>query len=678
MRAQVSARCALAWTLFVTALAVIAVNLLAPQTSIADEGRRIPAKVSAQSSASGYGAELAVDGNDATLWVASLSPRASNNSVWFQLDLGKTRQVARLHWLAANGTPYPASAPKRYKVMVSADGTSWRTVTDTVTEGSNEPVGDVLLNTAGRYVRLETSQINDGTGWSLGLREIWVTEGRDTSSSSRWELRARMADDRIGLAWQKPAFATARTLKIYRSTVPTDDQGTLIASLDTARDEYVDTVPNWTPYYYRVQAVDSKGNVLGTSSKAAAFAHPVGKEPERVETFAFWYEAYKPSTYPDSTIKYIGNAPFVAGLRKEAAGDLKKFGIGVLPYITLYQTADWTAKFPTGAAFSLVESGIAPFAFYKSTAHFKGSPPGYVPTVFRRPGSIEYDPAAIQYTTCPNSVPFREKVFDFVSKQLAGGVYGFFVDNGYQDDIAASSVCQSTAHRHYYGDQLKSADAFIGMLMEMTCAVKKQNPNGMVIVNGGVPDRAEFYGLKLNDVMDGQLWESYLRSSHNTSGGHVFDWASVYKRSVEVEKAWFLNPPKRMFVLSYPWNRDEAFLCYATAKLTNLPWSANLGKADPEHKEFGGHFGAYPELIDLRLGLPENLNQFGGEKLGEVYVRHYQKGFVVVNPTDKVQKTTLPFSGRAKYYDVYAGKYLADKESVVLLSSESGRVYIYK
>jgi len=657
----------------------ILVGICSFSPAFAGEDNRLPAKASAQVSAPGYGPELAVDNNESTLWVASLTPSGSNNKVWFQLDLGRVKQVARLHWLAALGTPYPASAPKKYQVIVSSDGVNWKTALDTTAEGANEPSGDVLLNTNARYVRLVTIQVNDGTGWALGLREIWVTEGRETSASSyQWRMRAVMSDGRIVLSWQPPNDSRIKQLRIYRSSAPTDPVGKTIAKLGSSAREFSDIVPNWTPYFYWVQAIDSDGKALGISTKAAAFAHPATPPSERVETFAFWYEPYKPTVDTDRSVRHIGNAAFVVGPGAGVAADLAKTGTGVLPYITLYQTADWTGTFRVNADFTTVLEKIAPIAFFRPTLRFPGSPPGYVPTVFCRPGNPEYNPQSIQYTTCPNSKVFRDMVLARVNKQIAGGVLGFFVDNGYVDDIAALSVCQSTNHAHYYGDNLTSADAFLGMLMEITCILKKLNPHGIVMVNGGVPGRAEFYGLKLGNVCDGQLWEGYLRSSYSTPKEHIADWRTVYRRSVELEKAWHATPPRRMFVLSYPWNREEAFFCFATAKLCDLPWSAGLGINDPYHKQFGGHFGTYPELVNLRLGSPTDVRQYGGEKLGEVYVRRFERGVVVVNPTKQAQKVTLSLTGRNQCRDIYAKKDLSGEMIVVAMPPESGRVYLYK
>jgi hypothetical protein len=579
-----------------------------------------------------------------------------------------------LHWLAASGTPYPASAPKKYQILVSADGTTWRTILDAISEGPNERTGNVLLNTDARYVRLATTQVNDGSGWALGLREIWVTEGRDTAAA--WLMRAEKSNGRIMLTWQPPGDSRSKRLRVYRSNTPTDMKGSPIATLAASAQKYADAVPNWTPYYYWVAALDEQGGVLGTSNKVAAFARPADIPSQRVETFAFWYQPYIPTTNPDRSVRHIGNPSFVVGPRANDAADLAKNSVNVLPYITLYQTHDWTSKFRENQNPATVVEKIAPIAFFRKDVRFPGSPPGYVPSLFCRPDSPSYNPQSIQYTTCPNSKPFRDMVLARVKKMLADGAFGFFVDNGYRDDIAASAVCQSTGHQHYYGENLTSADAFLGLLMEITCEVKKQIPGGVVLVNGGVPGGVDFFGLKLSNVSDGLLWESYLRSSFNTPKEHVSDWGSVYRRSVELEKSRHDTAQPRMFVLSFPWNRDEAFFCYATAKLSNLPWSAGLGITDPGHKKFGGHFGTYPELVNIKLGAPVNSRQYGGEKIGGVHVRRYEKGFVVVNPSRGEQQLVLPATNFSKCLDVYANREIAGVGTVVSLPAESGRVYL--
>jgi hypothetical protein len=646
----------------------------------AAQGPRLKAVATAEKSAPGYGPELAVDGDEATLWIANLKAVPENNRVWFQLDLGSVKQVARLRWIAAQNTPYPASAPKEYRVLVSRDGARFTPVAVPPVEGANEPTGDVLLNTDARYVRLETTRVNDGSGWALGLREIWVTEGRDTSAGQRG-LRPRVTsrDGAVRLDWTLPAEVKAARLKLYRTEAPKEKPAAPLATLPGTARDYLDPIPNWTPRYYRLEAVGSDGKTVLESDLAAAVARPTGRAAAPVETFAFWYEPYRPSTGPDPSIKHIGDAPFVIGPGfQEAAADLKKLGKGLLPYVTYYQTAGWAGTFRKEEDPEKVREKIAPVAFYRKSLRYPDSPPGFVPGVFSRPGNVEYNPRAVQYTMCPNSAAFRQMALEHARKQLAGGASGFFVDNGYEDDVAASAVCESPFHEHYYGDDLTSADAFLGMLLEVSCEVKKRDPGGVVMVNGGVPGKSRYYGLGLGDVCDGQLWESYLRSSYQTPKEHVYDWQSVYTRSVELEKAGNATPPRKMFVLSYPWDRNEAYFCYATAKLCNLPWSASLGRSDPEHKEFGGHFGTYPELVDLRLGLPVKPSEYGGKKLDEGYFREYERGVVVVNPTKGPQALTVPLGKERRYRDTFAGKDGEGASITVQLPPESGRVYLWK
>lgn len=645
------------------------------------EGRRLPATATAERSAEGHGPALAVDGNESTLWIANLKVAPENNRTWFQLDLGGVKQVAHLHWQAAQGQPYPASAPSTYRVLLSDDAKTW-VPAGPAGEGGIEPVGDVLLNGDARYVRLETTKINDGSGWSLGLREIWVTEGRDNSAAAaRFRPRLTAQDGKVRLTWSAPEGSKPAQYRLFRTEAPRGKAGAALATVPGTTTDYTDAIPNWSPRYYHLEALDSAGKVLATSAIAAGIARPQGADAAPIETFAFWYEPYKPSTDASPSLKHIGNAPIVIGPGFQAAADLAKNGRGLLPYVTYYQTAGWVGSgtFPQTADPKEVAAKIAPVCFYRKSVSFVGCPPGYVPTVFCRPGNVEYRANAVQYTTCPNSAPFRDLVLAHTRKQLDGGVAGFFVDNGYEDDVAARAQCESTEHAHYYGEELTAADAFLGMLLDVTCEVKKRHPNGVVMVNGGVPAKSSYYGLTLGDVCDGQLWESFLRSSYSTEKEHVYAWQGVYNRAVDLEKAWNGVPSRKMFVLSYPWNREEAYFCYATAKLCNLPWSASLGISDPQHKEFGGHFGTYPELVDLRLGSPTDAKAYGGMKLGSAYFREFAKGMVVVNPDKTERRVVIDLQGKLrKYRDVFAGKDGEGATISLTLPAESGRVLLWK
>jgi hypothetical protein len=563
-------------------------------------------------------------------------------------------------------------------VLVSKDGNKWESVSEPPRAETPEPVGNVLLNREARFVRLETTRVNDGTGWALGLREIWVTEGHDDSEIAR-QFRPHCVSQAgaVSLAWTVPEGVRAAGVRLYASDSPTAPTEKPLATLEPGVTTYRERIPNWTPRYYRVEAVDAAGKALLRSEPVAAVARSASTVAPP-ETFAFWYEPYKPSTESDASIKHIGDAAFVVGPGFEAAADLAKLGKGLLPYVTFYQTAGWAPIFSVDADPKQVADAIAPVAFYRKSARFQGCPAGYVPSVFCRPGNVEFNGKSIQFTLCPNSTRLRELVLAHVRKQLAGGALGFFVDNGYDDDVAARSVCQSSAHVHYYGEDLTGADAFLGLMLDVICEVKKRHPNGVVMLNGGVPPTASFYGLSQGDVCDGTLWESYLRSSYSTPKEHVYDWQPIHEASMALEKAARGPVPQRKFVLSYPWDRDEAFFCYATAKLCDLPWSASLGISDPHHLRFGGHFGTYPELIDLRLGRPLEPEKYGGAKFGEVFAREYERGIVLVNPTKTTQTAAVPRGKARRYRDVFTGSEGEGDTLSLEMRAESGRVFLWR
>lgn len=145
-----------------------------------DSDNILGAIATASSEATGYPAGNAVDGDASTQWVASLVPTVSNNSAWFQLDFGSRKQIDRVRWKGANGGPYPASSPSEYSFQVSDDGSNWQTVgtrTNTPVSQINQDAivnGDEILNAQGRYLRIVTTKVNDGTGWALSFFEFWA------------------------------------------------------------------------------------------------------------------------------------------------------------------------------------------------------------------------------------------------------------------------------------------------------------------------------------------------------------------------------------------------------------------------------------------------------------------------------------------------------------------------
>ncbi|MEV4947010.1 discoidin domain-containing protein [Streptomyces sp. NPDC053755] len=110
-----------------------------------------------------YAPGRGVDGDRGTRWASEW-----NDDQWFRVDLGAPQLVKRvtLDWEEAYG--------KAYRVEVSEDGTTWRTVWSTT-------AGDGGLDTArfpgttARHVRIQGVQ--RGTGWGYSLHEVGVYSG---------------------------------------------------------------------------------------------------------------------------------------------------------------------------------------------------------------------------------------------------------------------------------------------------------------------------------------------------------------------------------------------------------------------------------------------------------------------------------------------------------------------
>ncbi|GKQ41507.1 hypothetical protein ALMP_80220 [Streptomyces sp. A012304] len=110
-----------------------------------------------------YAPGRAVDGDAGTRWASDWS-----DDQWLSIDLGATHLVGRvtLDWERAYG--------KAYRVDLSTDGTTWRTVWSTAS-------GDGGLDTArftatpARHVRIQG--LDRGTDWGYSLHEVGVHSG---------------------------------------------------------------------------------------------------------------------------------------------------------------------------------------------------------------------------------------------------------------------------------------------------------------------------------------------------------------------------------------------------------------------------------------------------------------------------------------------------------------------
>jgi hypothetical protein len=102
----------------------------------------------------------AVDGDPTTRWGSSWS-----DNQWISVDLGSVRTVGRviLRWETAYG--------RAYRIEVSADNSTWRTVWSTTT-GDGGVDNDVFAATTARYVRM--TGVSRGTSYGYSLYEFEV------------------------------------------------------------------------------------------------------------------------------------------------------------------------------------------------------------------------------------------------------------------------------------------------------------------------------------------------------------------------------------------------------------------------------------------------------------------------------------------------------------------------
>jgi acyl-homoserine lactone acylase PvdQ len=118
--------------------------------------------VSASSTQLFYSVAAAVDGDPTTRWSSGWS-----DNQWIRVDLGTSRTVSRvvLRWEAAYA--------RSYRIEVSADGVSWRSVWST-TAGDGGVDDDAFAPTTARYVRMYGVTRATSYGFSLYELEVYA------------------------------------------------------------------------------------------------------------------------------------------------------------------------------------------------------------------------------------------------------------------------------------------------------------------------------------------------------------------------------------------------------------------------------------------------------------------------------------------------------------------------
>ncbi len=163
---------------------------------------QLPIVVQTSSSATGHPANNMLDGSLSTAWVASLQPVGVNNFAWIQLDLGSRRYVDAVEWTSAS-QPYPASVLKNYVIKVSDDGVAWTPIIAHFEPHTAAPayVQKKSIGKNARYIRIETTKINDASGWAASIAELSIASEPQKDLSYACDITVTPSEDystRIG------------------------------------------------------------------------------------------------------------------------------------------------------------------------------------------------------------------------------------------------------------------------------------------------------------------------------------------------------------------------------------------------------------------------------------------------------------------------------------------------
>src|SRR5689334_8779198 len=154
----------------VMATVLIGACLVAAPTAHAAEtllSQGKPATASSTENAT-FPASAAVDGNTGTRWSSAFA-----DPQWLQVDLGATASITQvvLNWEAAYATAY--------QIQVSANGTSWTTISSTTTGTGG--VQTLNVSGSGRYVRMNGTARATPYGYSLWEFQVYGDTGASTT-----------------------------------------------------------------------------------------------------------------------------------------------------------------------------------------------------------------------------------------------------------------------------------------------------------------------------------------------------------------------------------------------------------------------------------------------------------------------------------------------------------------
>jgi Hypothetical glycosyl hydrolase family 15 len=363
------------------------------------------------------------------------------------------------------------------------------------------------------------------------------------------------------------------------------------------------------------------------------------------ETYAFSPGPNAWGALAASKVAFVTHCP----VNREYFKRLHALGIRAFPYVTFYQ------GFAT-RTYEGVNLKDHP-EFIEIDAHGN----------LQRTGFWESEDAKNMYTTCPAVAGYQDAMVAWVRRIMELGADGVFVDN-----LSSRRHCYGPKfgrHKHITDD---SNEAFAILLKRVREVVKEYKPDGAVLGNSADPPSLPHIFWK---YLDAEMLESYICTW--VSKERWFDWNEHwYKRGVVLQP--FIKAGKQIQALSYlghtPYGvREDAFFCYASARLAGFVWNGGRPLSDPDTAI----------LYQIRLGPPLGPEQ----QEQDVHYRLFERGLVAVNPNKKQPGTlTLPASVPSILYDLFparSGKSDAGRRVELgpsrrlTIPTYAGRVYLY-
>jgi len=338
--------------------------------------------------------------------------------------------------------------------------------------------------------------------------------------------------------------------------------------------------------------------------------------------------------------KFITHVPHTEEFLREA----RRRGVRAFPYMTFYQAPLMEryqdARLDEHPDWILINAGgrWAPTGFWES------------------------EDAKNMYCTCPNVAGYAEAVLAYVETLMKRGASGIFLDNVHPNRECFGE--KFGKHKHMFKTQV---EAFADLMRRARELIKKYDPDGALLINSADPATlpAEFW-----PHTDSEMSESYICTWVATDR-----WGDWHKNWNGIDKK--IPAGKQVCCLSYLGHdtnhslKDDAFFCYASARLMNFIWGAGYSPEKVKDDR------AVRLLYSLTVGQPVSQE----EVADEVHYRRFKNGIVAVNPTD--QERRLELQGgfpTSLLWDVYDERALdIGKERISLtLPPQSGRVYLYK